>query len=85
MQELSRPLLGLLAGHEKVMDLVFDEFEPDRGFVLLGSDATGPLDAAVVRYRERPKTVDEGRIPVSRTIITHTLEKGQHDPHDTKG
>ena len=45
--------------------------------MLLGDDATAPLEPAVVRYRERPKTVDEGRIPVSRTIITHTLEKGE--------
>ena len=62
---------------EKVMELVFDEFRPDRGFMLMGDDPTGPLDAAVVRYRVRPRTVDEGRIPVSRTIIQHTLEKGE--------
>jgi len=59
----------------RVMDLVFAEFRPDRGFVLLGDDPLAPLDAAVVRYRERPKNVDEGRIPVSRTIIQHALEK----------
>ncbi|MCP3905031.1 MAG: FHA domain-containing protein [Planctomycetes bacterium] len=58
-----------------VMDLVFTEFRPDRGFVLLGDDPAAPLDAAVVRYRERPKTVDEGRIPVSRTIIQHALQQ----------
>lgn len=62
---------------ERVMDLIFNEFQPDRGFMLMGEDPTGPLDAAVVRYRVRPRTVDEGRIPVSRTIIQHTLEKGQ--------
>jgi signal transduction histidine kinase/pSer/pThr/pTyr-binding forkhead associated (FHA) protein len=61
---------------ERVMDLIFEEFQPDRGFILLGDDASGPLDAAVVRYRERPLTVDEGRIPISRTIIQHTLEHG---------
>ncbi|MCP3905924.1 MAG: FHA domain-containing protein, partial [Planctomycetes bacterium] len=58
-----------------VMDLVFAEFRPDRGFVLLGDDPAAPLDAVVVRYRERPKTVDEGRIPVSRTIIQHALHR----------
>lgn len=31
----------------------------------------------VVRYRTRPKSLDEGRIPVSRTIVQHTLEKNE--------
>lgn len=60
----------------KVMDLVFDEFQPDRGFILLQDSATGRPEPVVVRYKVRPKTVDEGRIPVSRTIVQHTLEKG---------
>jgi two-component system NtrC family sensor kinase len=58
-----------------VMDLIFDEFKPDRGFILLGSDPNGPLDPTVTRHAVRPKTVDEGRIPVSRTIIQHAMEK----------
>ncbi|MEM7229644.1 MAG: ATP-binding protein [Planctomycetota bacterium] len=62
---------------ERIMDLIFEEFRPDRGFILLGSDVDGALDPAVMRYRERPKTVDEGRIPVSRTIIRHTLEHSE--------
>jgi two-component system NtrC family sensor kinase len=60
---------------KRVMDLIFDEFKPDRGFILVGDQASGPLDAAVTRYRIRPRTVDEGRIPVSRTIIQHALGK----------
>lgn len=60
----------------KVMDLVFEEFQPDRGFILLQDSATGRPEPVVVRYKVRPKTVDEGRIPVSRTIVQHTLEKG---------
>ena len=35
------------------------------------------LVPAVVRYRVRPKSLDEGRIPVSRTIVQHTLEKNE--------
>jgi signal transduction histidine kinase len=62
---------------ERVMDLIFDEFRPDRGFILLGDDVARPLDAAVTRYRQTPRTIDEGRIPVSRTIIRHTLERGE--------
>ncbi|MBT8485134.1 MAG: FHA domain-containing protein [Phycisphaerales bacterium] len=62
---------------ERVMELVFDEFRPDRGFILLGADGNAPLDPVVVRYKVRPRTVDEGRIPVSRTIIQHAMEKGE--------
>lgn len=62
---------------ERVMDLVFNEFQPDRGFILLQESPTNRPEPAVVRYRVRPKTVDEGRIPVSRTIVQHTLEHGE--------
>lgn len=61
----------------KVMDLVFNEFKPDRGFILLQDSPTSRPTPAVVRYRQKPRTLDEGRIPVSRTIIQHTLEKGE--------
>lgn len=77
-------LVALTAGHfeakpllEAVMSLVFAEFRPDRGFVLLGTDPAGPLEPIVVRYRERPKSLDEGRVPVSRTIIQHVLGRGE--------
>ncbi len=59
----------------RMMDLVFEQFRPDRGFVLLMHSAEAQPDPAVVRYREKPRTIDEGRIPVSRTIIQHTLNK----------
>jgi signal transduction histidine kinase len=61
----------------KVMDLVFEEFSPDRGFILLMDRTDAAPDLAAVRYRERPKTTDEGRIPVSRTIVQQTLEQGE--------
>jgi len=60
----------------RMMDLVFDEFQPDRGFVLLQDSPTSRPEPIVVRYKVRPRTQDEGRIPVSRTIVQHTLEKG---------
>lgn len=64
----------------KVMDLIFDEFKPDRGFILLknpNSDQVSLFEPAVIRYKVRPKNVDEGRIPVSQTIIQHTIKEGQ--------
>jgi len=38
---------------------------------------TARPEPVVVRYKVRPKTLDEGRIPVSRTIIQHTLERNE--------
>lgn len=62
---------------ERVMDLIFEEFQADRGFILLMTRPTDTPQPAVVRYKQRPKSQDEGRIPVSRTIIEHTLARGE--------
>lgn len=58
----------------RVMSLIFNRFQPDRGFILLGDDADGILEPSVIRYRKKPKNLDEGHIPVSRTIIRHALQ-----------
>lgn len=60
---------------ERVMDLIFAEFKPERGFILLQERPDGPRVPAVVRYREKPRSLEEGRIPVSNTIIQHTLDR----------
>ena len=60
---------------ERVVDLIFAEFDPERGFVLLQEGEGGRRIPAVVRYREKPRTLEEGRIPVSNTIVQHTLER----------
>ena len=60
---------------ERVMDLIFEEFKPDRGFTLLQETPEDRPEPVVVRYKQKPKTVDEGRIPVSRTIVQHVLTK----------
>lgn len=62
---------------ERVMDLVFDELQPDRGFILLQDAVDARPDPVVVRYREQPRTHDEGRIPVSRTIVQHVIGERQ--------
>ena len=61
----------------RVMDLVFRELHPERGFILLQRGPGDRSTPAVVRYASRPKTRDDGRIPVSRTIIEHTLTHRQ--------
>ena len=63
-----------------VMDLIFEEFKPDRGFILLKRDPGDPkssLDAVVMRYQDRSKPTAKDKVPVSRTIIQHTLDKGE--------
>ncbi len=58
----------------QIMDLVFDEFRPERGFVLVRDDITGQYEPAAVRYKTRPKSLEEGQMPISRTIIRHVVE-----------
>jgi len=58
---------------DQVMELVFNEFQPGRGFILLQDSPEARPVPAVVRYKVKPKTQDEGRIPVSRTIVQHVL------------
>lgn len=61
-----------------VLELVFHEFEPERGFILLaGPTPDAPLRPAVVKYRTPPKDKDEARIQVSRTILQHAITKGE--------
>ncbi len=61
----------------RVMDLIFEEFKPDRGFILLQHGPAERPDPVVIRYRSRPRTRDEGHIPVSRTIVQHVLRQGE--------
>ena len=65
----------LLAG---VLELVFTEFKPQRGFILLTPDTPGEAPRpAVVKYAARPKDKDEARFRVSQTILTHALRMGE--------
>jgi len=77
-----------------VMDLVFAEFKPERGFILLD----GPSDdqqprPAVVKYRNAPENVEDAKIKVSKTIVQHVMKRGEgilsssamHDPRFASG
>ncbi|HMN97091.1 MAG TPA: ATP-binding protein [Phycisphaerales bacterium] len=61
----------------RVLDMVFREFDPERGFILLAPEGSTRLLPAAVRYRTRPRTVAEGEIPVSRTIVQHVLQRAE--------
>jgi two-component system, NtrC family, sensor kinase len=77
-----------------VMELVFGEFRPERGVIMLceAADGKNPVPA-VVRHRHRPSEKDEARISVSKTILSHALKHGEgvlstnamNDPRFAKG
>lgn len=61
-----------------VMELVFSEFKPERGCIMLHPDGTDQrLEPAVVKYAKPPRDADEARINVSRTILQHCLKQGE--------
>lgn len=62
---------------DKVMDLVFDNFQADRGFVLLQEMPTDRPEPVVVRHRVPPKNKQDHRITVSRTIVQHVMRQGE--------
>jgi signal transduction histidine kinase/pSer/pThr/pTyr-binding forkhead associated (FHA) protein len=55
---------------EAVMELVFNEFRPERGVIMVpGETADADLVVGVVQYRDPPKNEEDARIHVSRTIL----------------
>ncbi|MEM1355914.1 MAG: ATP-binding protein [Planctomycetota bacterium] len=63
---------------EKVMDVVFEYFAADRGFVLLLDDPADEPQVAVMRFREEDGTLlDPNRkATVSRTIVQYVMDRG---------
>lgn len=62
---------------EKVMDLIFEYFDADRGFILLQDSPQERPDPVVVRHRLAPKDSKSTRITVSRTIVQHVLNRSE--------
>lgn len=58
---------------DRVMDIVFETFKPDRGFILLQENPHDRPDPVVIRHRVPPKTVSSAWITVSRTIVRHVM------------
>ena len=74
-------LIGSVDDHqnllERVMDVVFEYFKPDRGFVLLQDRPQERPDPVVIRHRTRPKDKKASWITVSRTIVRHVMDHSQ--------
>lgn len=61
---------------EQVMDVVFEYFKADRGFILLREKADAEPTPIVVRHRLGEKQKKTGPITVSHTIIRYVMKKG---------
>ena len=59
---------------ERIMDLVFEVVQADRGFVLLFEEPTGKMVTKAVRYRDQNQA-QTGRITISHTIVNHVMRK----------
>lgn len=77
-----------------VMELVFSEFKPERGFIVLCDDPEGKTwRPIIVKHHAPPKDKKEARIHISRTIMNHALREGEgvlssnamNDPRFAKG
>lgn len=63
---------GLLAS---ILELVFDQFEPERGVILISPDKYHSPVPVVVKYMTPPKGKEEAKIQLSRTILQHAIQK----------
>jgi two-component system, NtrC family, sensor kinase len=61
----------------RVMDVVFEYFKADRGFILLQDDPDASVEPVLVRHRTPidQKAKDTGPINVSRTIVRYVMKK----------
>lgn len=79
---------------KRVLELVFAEFKPERGFIMLGGGTDeDPMKPAIVKYRTPPKDKEEAQFNVSRTILHHAVRNSEgvlstnamNDPRFTAG
>ncbi len=63
---------------ERVMDVVFEYFKADRGFIMLQDDPDAVPEPALVRHRSpmENKKKNNEPISVSRTIVRYVMKKG---------
>ena len=63
---------------EKIMDLIFEYFNADRGFIMLQENIEGISEPVVIRHRYEPEDPNQKQpITVSRTIVHHVINKSE--------
>lgn len=58
----------------RVMDLLFEHMQVDRGFILMVEDPKQDPVARVIRFRKQPKSQ---KITTSRTIVQHVMRRSE--------
>lgn len=58
-----------------ILGLVFDQFEPERGVILISPDKYHSPRPVVVKHMTPPKDAEEARIQLSQTILQHAIVK----------
>jgi two-component system, NtrC family, sensor kinase len=59
---------------KKVLELVFNEFKPERGCIMLGGvNDPEPMRPAAVKYCRTPLDKDDAQINISKTILKHAI------------
>lgn len=76
---LTTHLLENKALLEGVMNLVFTEFKPERGCILLAdpSNPKQPPRPVIVKHKGIPRDKQDAQIVVSRTILQYAMTKGE--------
>jgi two-component system, NtrC family, sensor kinase len=63
---------------KKVLELVFDEFKPERGCIMLSSEGEhDQLRPAVIKYSRTPFAREDAQITVSSTIVQHAMKQAE--------
>lgn len=60
---------------ERVMDIVFEKIDAERGFVLMRDQETDSLAPVAVRHRDPSVAIDQ--IQASNTIVRYVMDRGQ--------
>ncbi|CAG0971552.1 two-component system, NtrC family, sensor kinase [Phycisphaerales bacterium] len=92
---ITRPM-DRAALSKAALDLIFAEFKPQRGCILLvgeGDSPDAPPTPVAVKYREQPMDPEDAKIQVSKTILYHAMTKSEgvlstnamHDPRFASG
>jgi two-component system NtrC family sensor kinase len=63
---------------KRVLELVFNEFKPERGCIMLGGlEGREAIRPAAVKYCRTPLDKEEAQINVSQTILRHAIVGGE--------
>jgi signal transduction histidine kinase len=58
---------------KRVLELVFNEFKPERGCIMLGTESSELSRPAAIKYCRTPMDKEDAQINVSQTILQHAI------------